>query len=62
MAWNDEADRREQARRVDAAIARALACHMSNAKWRKLFPALRELGVGRMAWKFIRVGVTQLGT
>jgi hypothetical protein len=27
---------------------------MSNAKWRKLFLALRGLGVGRMAWRFVR--------
>lgn len=27
---------------------------MSNAKWRKLFATLRCLGVGRMAWKFVR--------
>jgi hypothetical protein len=54
VAWNDEADRRERQRRVDATIARATACHMSDAKWRKLLLALRELGVGRMAWKFVR--------
>ena len=53
MAWNDEADRHEQQRRVDAAISRASACHMSNAKWRKLFSTLRQLGVGRLAWKFV---------
>jgi len=54
VAWGDAGDRREQQRRVDAAIARASACHMSDAKWRKLFPVLRELGVGRMAWRFVR--------
>jgi hypothetical protein len=54
VAWNDEVDRRERQRRVDAAIARATACHMSDAKWRKLLLALREMGVGRMAWKFVR--------
>jgi hypothetical protein len=54
VAWNDEADRRERQRRVDAAIARATACHMSDAKWRKLLLALRQMGVGRMAWKFVR--------
>lgn len=54
MAWNDEADRQEQQRRVDSAIARATACHMSDAKWRKLLSALRAAGVGRMTWKFVR--------
>jgi hypothetical protein len=54
MAWNDEADRREQQRRIDAAIGRASACHMSDAKWRKLFLTLRAAGVGRMTWKFVR--------
>ena len=54
MAWNDAADRQERQRRVDAFIATATACHMSDAKWRKLFVTLRQLGVGRMAWKFVR--------
>jgi hypothetical protein len=54
VAWGDEADRRERQRRVDAFIATATACHMSDAKWRKLFAILRRLGVGRMAWKLIR--------
>ena len=27
---------------------------MSDAKWRKLFEALRELGFGPLQWKFIR--------
>ena len=54
MARGDADDRREQQRRVDAAITRSSACHMSDAKWRKLFLALRELGVGRMAWRFVR--------
>jgi hypothetical protein len=27
---------------------------MSDAKWRKLFAALRELGVGPLRWKFVR--------
>jgi hypothetical protein len=53
MAWSDEADRDEMQRRVDAAIARATACHMSNTKWRKLFAALRELDIGPLRWKFI---------
>jgi hypothetical protein len=41
-------------RRIDAAIARASVCHMSNAKWRKLFAVLRELEVGPVRWKFVR--------
>ena len=51
--WGAESDRQEKQRRVDAAIARASACHMSNARWRKLFAALRELGVGPLRWKFV---------
>lgn len=39
---------------MHAAIARASACHMSNAKWQKLFAALRESGVGMLRWKFVR--------
>jgi hypothetical protein len=54
VAWTDEADRREQQRRVDAAIAGASACHMSDAKWRKLFAVLRELEVGPLRLKFLR--------
>ena len=54
MAWRDEADREEIRRRVEATIARASACHMSNAKWRKLFAALLELDVGPLRWKFLR--------
>lgn len=54
MVGSDEAERQEMQRRIDAAIARASACHMSNAKWRKLFAALRELGVGPLRWKFVR--------
>jgi hypothetical protein len=54
VAWGDETDRQETQRRIDAAIRRASACHMSNAKWRKLFAALRELGVGPLRWKFVR--------
>ena len=54
MAWGDEADRQEKQRRVDATIARASACHMSDAKWRKLFALLRELDVGPLRWKFVR--------
>jgi len=54
MAWGGEADRDEMQRRVDAAIARATACHMSDAKWRKLLAALRELDIGPLRWKFIR--------
>jgi hypothetical protein len=53
MAWGDEADRQEQQRRVDAAIGRAAVGHMSDAKWRKLFAALRDLGVGPLRWKFV---------
>jgi hypothetical protein len=54
VTWGKEADRQEAQRRVDALIARASACHMSDAKWRKLFAALRELDVGPLRWKFIR--------
>lgn len=54
MTWGDEADRQEMQRRIDAAIARASVCHMSNAKWRKLFAVLRELEVGPVRWKFVR--------
>jgi len=50
----DADDRQETQRRVDAAIARASASHMSDAKWRKLFAALRESGVGPVRWKFVR--------
>jgi hypothetical protein len=50
----DEDDLRERERRIDATIARASACHMSDAKWRKLFLTLGALGVGRMAWRFVR--------
>jgi len=39
---------------MDAAIARATAHHMSNAKWRKFFAALWELGGVRLRWKFLR--------
>lgn len=52
----DEDDLRERQRRIDATIARASACHMSDAKWRKLFLALGELGVGTMTWRFVRSG------
>lgn len=54
MAWGDAADWRERQRRVDAAIARASASHMSNAKWLKLFTVLRDYGVGPLHWKFVR--------
>src|SRR5262249_34758797 len=54
VAYGDAADRKETQRRIDAAIAGASASHMSNAKWRKLFAALRELGVGPLRWKFVR--------
>jgi hypothetical protein len=54
VARGDAADRREARRRVDAAIARASAGHMSDAKWRKLFAVLRESGVGPVRWKFVR--------
>ena len=53
MVRLDEDDLRERQRRIDAAIARASACHMSDAKWRKLFRALSVLGVGNMAWRFV---------
>jgi hypothetical protein len=54
VAWGDEADRDEHRRRVDAAIARAAACHMSDAKWLKFFAVLRALDVGPLRWKFVR--------
>src|SRR5579872_2658405 len=54
MSWEDKADEQEKQRRIDATIARALACHMSDTKWRKLFAVLREFGVGRLRWKFVR--------
>jgi hypothetical protein len=54
VVWGDEASRQETQRRIDAAIARASARHMSNARWRKLFAALRELEVGPLRWKFVR--------
>src|SRR5262245_30318569 len=54
MAWKDDADRQEQQRRIDASIARASACHMSDAKWRKLFAAWRGAAIGALRWKFIR--------
>ena len=54
MTWSDAADQRETEWRIDATISRASACHMSDAKWRKLFESLRELGVGPLRWKFIR--------
>ena len=47
-------DEEEAERRMGAAIARATARHMSNAKWRKLFAALWELGGVRLRWKFVR--------
>ena len=41
--------------RVDRLIAKALVCHMSNAKWRKLFTILRHpsLEVYTVDWKFV---------
>jgi hypothetical protein len=54
VAWGDAADREERQPRVDAAIAGAAACHMSNAKWLKFFAALRALDVGPLRWKFVR--------
>ena len=54
MVWYEPADLRKEERRVDAAIALAAACHMSDAKWRKLLGALRALGVGPLQWKFVR--------
>ena len=39
---------------MEATIARATARHMSNAKWRKLFAALWELGGVGLNWKFLR--------
>lgn len=54
MAWGDADDRREHQRRVDAAIARASASHMSNAKWLKFFAVLRDLDIWPLRWKFVR--------
>ncbi len=54
MAWDDADDRRERQRRVDAAITRASAGHMSNAKWLKLFAVLRDLDIRPLRWKFVR--------
>lgn len=50
----DRSDLLEAQRRVDATIARASACHMSNAKWRKLFMIVHSLDIGPLRWKFIR--------
>ena len=54
VAWNDEAARTERQRRVDSTIARASACHMSNAKWLKFFAVVRELNIWSLRWKFVR--------
>jgi hypothetical protein len=54
MAWNTADERREHQRRVDAAIARASACHMSNTKWRKFFAVLRDMDIWALRWKFVR--------
>jgi hypothetical protein len=54
VGWGDEADWKEHQRRVDAAIARAAACHMSNAKWLKFFAVLRALDIWPLRWKFVR--------
>jgi hypothetical protein len=50
----DEAGRKEHLRRVDAAIARATACHMCNAKWLKFFAVLRAHNIWPLRWKFVR--------
>jgi hypothetical protein len=54
VAWGDAADRKEHQRRVDAAIAGAAACQMSNAKWLKFFAVLRALDIWPLRWKFVR--------
>jgi hypothetical protein len=54
MAFNDADHQREQQRREDAYLARASACYMSNAKWRKFFAVLRTVVVGPLRWKFVR--------
>jgi hypothetical protein len=54
MVREDAASQREQRRRTDAAIARMTACHMSDAKWRKLFAVLAGLELGPVRWKFVR--------
>jgi hypothetical protein len=54
MAWNTADERQEHHRRVDAAIARASACHMSNTKWFEFFAVLRHLDIWPLRWKFVR--------
>ena len=44
----------EEYQRLEAAIARASAKHMSNAKWVALFDLLRRAGVIELRWKFVR--------
>jgi hypothetical protein len=53
MAY-DEAHREETQRRIDATIARAKVCHMSNTKWWKLLTDLKHLGIGPVRCKFLR--------
>ena len=49
MAEETEKD----SQRLEAAIARASAKHMSNAKWVALFDLLRRAGVTELRWKFV---------
>jgi hypothetical protein len=54
MATGDAAQRQEQQRREDAYFARAAACNMSNAKWRKFFAVAATIAAGPLRWKFVR--------
>jgi hypothetical protein len=49
------APNRESPSRVEIAIGRATAKHMSNAKWRSLFALLEASGVERLRWKLLLV-------
>ena len=49
--YKDESQKRLE--RVEAAIARASAKLMSNAKWHALFAALHESRVRTLLWKFV---------
>lgn len=54
MRYPTPSELQEAQRRMDAAITRATASHMSNAKWRKLFSTMWELGGVGLRWKFVR--------
>jgi hypothetical protein len=53
----NEEDLLERQRRIDAAISRAQASYMSDAKWRKLFALLRDQGIRSLRWKFVGASV-----